>query len=62
MATKAAGTKLQLDRYEMLRWLAYKRNTTISNIIAQYVEFGLVAEQVAGKLDDMPGRPDDASS
>jgi predicted DNA-binding protein len=41
-----AGTRLPYETYEALRWLAYKRHTTVSAIIAEYVERCLAGEDL----------------
>jgi hypothetical protein len=57
-ATKPAGTKLPQATYESLRWLAYKRHTTVSALIASYVEAGLQIETRLGELSDAPMKRD----
>lgn len=46
----AAGTKLPQADYEALRWLAYKRHTTVSALIAAYVKAGLATEDLNGYI------------
>lgn len=38
---KAVGSKIPDDQYEKLRWLAYREHTTVSAIVARYIEEGL---------------------
>jgi hypothetical protein len=50
-----AGTKLPAETYEKLRWLAYRKRTTISAIIASYVARGVDQEDMTGFVP--PGTP-----
>ena len=43
-----AGTKLPVGTYDALRWLAYRRRTTVSALIASYVERCLLDEDLRG--------------
>jgi hypothetical protein len=55
-ATKPVGTRLPETTYEALRWLAYKRHTTVSAIIAGYVEVGLQTDISLGELASQPAK------
>lgn len=52
---RSIGAKVPEDHYERLRWLAYRKHTTISAIVAAYVELCLNLEQ---DLRNYPGPPD----
>lgn len=53
-AGRSIGAKVPEDYYEKLRWLAYRKHTTISAIVAAYVELCLNLEV---DLKDYPGNP-----
>ena len=42
------GSKIPRDQHERLRWLAYRRHTTVSAIIAGYVGRLLPGEDMTG--------------
>ena len=48
MSDVPAGTKLPKGTYEVLRWLAYRRHSTISAIIASYVARCVINEDLTG--------------
>lgn len=43
---KSIGSKVPEDSFEKLRWLAYTRRTTVSAIVAAYVEKALAQEDL----------------
>lgn len=42
------GVRVPEDHYEALRWLAYSRHTTVSALVASYVEDRLASEDMTG--------------
>lgn len=52
-----AGTRIPESTYEALRWLAYRRHTTVSAIIAFYVERCIAEENLTGFIP--PGQEKD---
>lgn len=42
------ASRIVPDHYDRLRWLAYRQRTTVSTIVAKYIEQGLEREDFTG--------------